>query len=135
MSLPGCRLARIIVAAAAVLGAAEAPADAANKKTKPRQPLDLELRHSDIRAPSERRHTRGYAVTMRESPWRVLADEVPPLAGFGIPQVSDDMRANPDAGEEELTLKGLLDGETITFLRIRLAPESPSGPRSAPARR
>ena len=134
MSLPGCRLARI-VAAAAVLGAAAAPAEAANKKTKPRQPLDLELRQSDFRAPPERRRARGYAVTMRESPWRVLADQAPPLAGFGIPQVSNDLRANPDAGEEELSLKGLLDGETITFLRIRLAPESPPGPRSAPARR
>ena len=134
MSPPSGRLAPIL-AAAVILGVAVAPAEASNKNTKSRQPLDLELRHSDVRAPSERRRTRGYAVTMRESPWSILADEAPPLAGFGIPQVSDNVRANSDAGEEELSLRGLLDGETITLLRIRLAPESPTGLRSAPARR
>jgi hypothetical protein len=111
----------LVLTAAAILGAAT-PASAANKSAKRVQPLDLEFRQSDVSAKAERRRPHGYAATMRESPWDILADDVPPVGGFGIPQFSNAVRADPTDGEGGLSLKGLLDGETITLLRIRLAP-------------
>ena len=107
---------------AIVLTAAATPASAANKNAKRFQPLDLEFRQSDVSARAERRRPHGYAATMRESPWDILADDLPPVGGLGIPQFSNAVRADPTAGEGGISLKGLLDGETITLLRIRLAP-------------
>jgi hypothetical protein len=111
----------LVLTAAAIVGAAS-PASAANKSAKRFQPLDLEIRQSDVSAKAERRRPHGYAATMRESPWDILADDVPPVGGFGIPQFSNAVRADPADGEGGISLKGLLDGETITLLRIRLAP-------------
>lgn len=115
----------VVLAALAGLVAAATSAEAANKNPKPRQQLDLELRKTDLRAALERRKARGYAVTLRESPWSVLADNAPPIGGLGIPQAGGSVWDSGGPGNDELSLRGLLDGETFTVLRIRLAPERP----------
>ena len=115
----------LVLMAAAILGAAAA--GAANKSAKRVQPLDLEFRQSDVGAKAERRRPR-LCATMRESPWDILADDVP-VGGSGIPQFSNAVQADPTDGEGGLSLKGLLDGETITLLRIRLAPTADDSPR------
>lgn len=80
--------------------------------------LDLRLRGDDLKLQPERRRPRGYAATLRDDPWRALAEGAPRLAGTPIPQ-SD---AAEDEAGGQLSLRGLLDGETFPVLRIRLSP-------------
>jgi hypothetical protein len=84
--------------------------------------LDLRLPAAEIQLQPDRRRGRGYAARVREDPWSVLADDPPSAAGPAIPRVRDGERLE-DAGEtEELSLRGLLDGQTFPILTIRLSP-------------
>jgi hypothetical protein len=108
---------------------APAPAGAAQKVPQPKPAavpgsLDLRLPSAAILLPPERGpRGRGYAARLREDPWSVLADDPPPAAGPAIPRVRDGERLEDEGEVEELSLRGLLDGQTFPILTIRLSPE------------
>jgi len=131
------RLTLLLAVAVALAGAAapDGPAEAAtakraHKAAAPPRPLDLRLPQREIRLQTEQQQQRrrggrrGYAARVTDDPWSALADEPAPLVGPGIPRVRDGERLEDDGETGELSLRGLLDGQTFPILTIRLSPAS-----------
>jgi hypothetical protein len=112
---------RLPLCLAALILLAHSPLAAATKKGTATSSLDLRLPDAALATPESSREPRGYALTLRDDPWRAFAEEIPLLAGGAIPQPGSAERNG--ALDDGISLRGLLDGETIPLLRIRLSPE------------
>jgi hypothetical protein len=120
--MPAVRADRVSVAVLVVSVACAALPEAASAKASSLPTLDLKLRRSDLaKLQAERKRPGGYALTVRDDPWSVLANRRRPVAGPDLPQITNDQRLHSGDGEE-FSFKKLLDGATFPILKIDVSP-------------